>query len=359
MVIVYSFVSGLRGIAMQVDAVNIVYGASWGDEGKGKVTHWLAAQKGSYNFVCRWNGGSNAGHTIYHGGRKFATHIVPSGVFHGITSVIGPGCVVNIDSFNREVDELVSGGIDASLIKIHPLAHIVKPEHIAEDKAKLGHLGTTSQGIAPAYRDKYARVGLLAKDSDLDRKFLLTDPLSGSILCEGAQGYHLDINYGNYPYVTSSECLPYAACSLGFSPQKIDRIFACAKIYDTRSGEDPLFPSSLLEDPVLLRIADLGQEYGTTTGRRRKVNWLNMDKLLEAIVVGGATHLVINKCDILREIGIFKIYHGGELLSFESYWDMECYIRERCMRGSSILQHVLFSGDPASLDDTFFLVKCA
>ena len=138
-----------------------------------KVTHYLASTKKNdkpyYNFVARWKGGSNAGHTIYHEGRKFSTHIVPSGIFHGITSVIGPGCVVNLDSFYKEVEELKAGGFDTSLIKIHPNAHIVKQEHIEQDKEQLASkLGTTSSGIAPCYRDKYARVGLLAKDSDLD-----------------------------------------------------------------------------------------------------------------------------------------------------------------------------------------------
>ncbi len=333
----------------QVENVDIVYGASWGDEGKGKITHHLASKDGYYDFVCRWNGGSNAGHTIYHNGQKFATHIVPSGVFHGIKSVIGPGCVLNIDSFHREVEDLERGGVDTSLVKVHPLTHIVTDNHKREDVANLAaKLGTTSQGIAPAYRDKYARVGLLARDSSLDKHFLLGGSLYGNILCEGAQGYHLDINYGNYPFVTSSECLPYAACSLGFPPQKIDKIIACAKIYDTRSGEDPLFPADLLQDPTLAMIGEIGQEYGTTTGRRRKVNWLNLDKLIEAIVVGGATHLVINKCDILERVGVYQIFHNGRILKFKSITEMQSYIHNACMT-SSTLKAVHFSRSPEIL----------
>ena len=330
----------------QVDKVDIVYGASWGDEGKGKITHHLASKKGHYDFVCRWNGGSNAGHTIYHNGRRFATHIVPSGVFHGIKSLIGPGCVLNIDTFYREIEDLRSGGIDTSLVKVHPLTHIVTDAHKREDITQLATLlGTTSQGIAPAYRDKYARSGLLARDSQLDGSYLFRESLYGNILCEGAQGYHLDINYGNYPFVTSSECLPYAACSLGFPPQKIDKIIACAKIYDTRSGEDPLFPSELLTDPALSLIGDVGKEYGTTTGRRRKVNWLNLDKLIEAITVGGATHLVVNKCDILEITVHYRLFHMGDLIIFENITDMKAYIREKCM-SSSTLRSVCFSSNP-------------
>lgn len=338
-----------------VKNVDVVYGASWGDEGKGKITHVLASKKthnrkNYYNFVCRFNGGSNAGHTIYHNGRRFATHIVPSGVFYGITSVIGPNCVVNINSFYKEVEELKSGGVDTSLIKIHPLAHIVTDEHIAEDKATLGHLGTTSQGIAPAYRDKAARKGLLAKDSTIDKSYILTEKLHGNILCEGAQGYHLDINYGNYPFVTSSECLPYAACSLGFAPQKIKNIYACAKIYDTRSGEDPLFPLTLLDDPTLKFIGDLGQEYGTTTGRRRKVNWLNLDKLIEAVEVGGATDLIVNKCDILQKVGVYRLTHAGKALEFTSLDEMKEYIQVSLFKNSTTLKRVLFSSNPETIE---------
>jgi adenylosuccinate synthase len=339
-----------------INNVDIVFGASWGDEGKGKITHFLASKtdfngQPYYDFVARWNGGSNAGHTIYHKGKKFATHIVPSGVFYDITSVIGPNCVVNLDSFYKEINQLSYGGIDTSLIKIHPNAHIVTDEHIAEDKAKLaGKLGTTSQGIAPAYRDKYARTGLLAKDSTIDKSFLLREDLHGNILCEGAQGFHLDINYGNYPYVTSSECLPYAACSLGFAPQKIKNIYACSKLYDTRSGEDPLFPSSLLEDPILSEIGEIGKEYGVTTGRRRKVNWLNLDKLIEALCVSGATELVVNKCDIIKQVGVYKLFHYDEVIEFTTITEMQHYISHSCYNACDTLRKIYYSGNPETIE---------
>ncbi len=334
-----------------VNNVDIVVGACWGDEGKGKVTHHLAKSK-NYDFVARWNGGSNAGHTIYHNGKKFATHIVPSGVFHGIKSVIGPGCVVNLDAFYKEVNELEKGGVDISLIKVHPNAHIVTNEHIAEDKASFaGKLGTTSQGIAPAYRDKYARVGLLAKDSTIDNKFLLNEPLHGNILCEGAQGVWLDINWGNYPYVTSSECLPYAACSLGFSPKSIRNIYAVAKAYDTRSGTDPDFPEALLEDSELLAIADAGHEYGTTTGRRRKVNWLNLDKLIDSCNITGATHLIINKCDILEQLGTYKLTYNNRLVEFKNSFEMARFIDSATMTECENLESIMFSRSPEFVEN--------
>lgn len=326
--------------------VDIVVGAAWGDEGKGKVTSYLA-KRNQYDFVARWNGGSNAGHTIYHNGKKFATHIVPSGVFHNTTSLIGPGCVVNLKAFHKEVEELAAGGIDISLIKVHPRAHIVTDEHINEDKAKYAaNLGTTSQGIAPAYRDKYARVGLLAKDSQIDKSFLLEEDLHGDILCEGAQGVWLDINWGNYPYITSSECLPYAACSLGFGPKSVRNIYAIAKAYDTRSGEDPDFPASLLDNPDLLAIADAGHEYGTTTGRRRKVNWLNLDKLIESCNLTGATHLIINKCDILEKVSQYRLFYGGRLLEFKNSYEMNRFIDSATLTECSDLERIIFSSSP-------------
>jgi len=338
-----------------VNFADIVYGVAWGDEAKGKISHVLASRKSAdneksyYDYVCRWNGGQNAGHTVYHNGKKFATHLVPSGVFHGIPSIIGPGCVLNIELFYRELDELKSQGIDISLVKVFPNTHIVTESHIAEDKATLGHLGTTARGIAPAYRDKYARKGLLAKDSALDSDFIFDGELSGNILCEGAQGFWLDINWGNYPYVTSSECLPYAACSLGFAPQKIRNIWGAAKIYDTRSGTDPKFPESLLDNPILYSIAIAGSEFGTTTGRPRKVNWLNLDDLVRASNTSGVTHLVISKCDVLEQIGVYNLFYKNELLSIPTITEMKNVISEVIKKECLMVSEIIYSHSAESI----------
>jgi len=339
----------------QVKIVDVVTGIVYGDEAKGKISHILSSKKkvmdnsSYYDYVCRWNGGQNAGHTVYHEGKKFATHIVPSGVFHGIPSIIGPGCVINIDLFYRELDELRAGGVDTSLVKVFPNTHIVTESHIAEDRATLGHLGTTARGIAPSYRDKYARNGLLAKDSELDPDYIFDGSLSGNILCEGAQGFWLDINWGNYPYVTSSECLPYAACSLGFPPQKIRNIWGAAKIYDTRSGTDPKFPDSLLEDLLLSKIAKLGSEFGTTTGRARKVNWLNLDDLVRAINISGTTHLVISKCDVLESLGIYKLFWNSSLLSFSTISSMKGEISSVVKDNCPMVSEIFFSHSPEAI----------
>lgn len=301
----------------KIEYVDIVFGLCWGDEGKGKIVSLLCKQ---YDMVCRYNGGNNAGHTIYVNKIKYKTHLIPSGVFYGIKSIIGPNCVVNVKSFFEELKYLKDNGFDTSCIFISPNAHIITEEHVSIDKQKNSHLGTTARGIGPCYTDKVKRVGVLAKDIEELKNYLWDGKLYGKILCEGAQGFNLDIDYGNYPYVTSSSTLPYMACSLGFSPQYIRGIYGCAKIYDTRSGVDPDFPPSLHNNNELLKIAIEGNEYGVTTGRGRIVNYLNMDKLLNAINISGCTHVFISKCDILDKVNIFKLYYKNKL---QTYYDLK------------------------------------
>ena len=307
----------------------IVFGLAWGDEGKGKVVSQLASS-GQYNMVCRWAGGNNAGHTIYKNGKKYKTHLIPSGVFYDVLSVIGPGCVVHWTSFIEEIVYLKENGFDTSLVKISPKAHIVLDKHIKDDIENLSsRLGTTSKGIAPCYAAKASRSGVRAIDLKQIRAsgFLWDEKLSGNILCEGAQGFWLDMDWGNYPYVTSSTTLPYGACSLGFPPQCIEKIIGVAKMYDTRSGEDPEFPGSLLKNKELLSLAKLGKEYGVTTGRRRKTNYLNLDKLLEAVRISGCTHIIFNKADILEDANIFKFYYNNKLKSASNIMEMKKSIR--------------------------------
>ena len=328
-----------------ISAADIVCGLAWGDEAKGKITASLAATK-NYNYVCRWAGGSNAGHTIYVNNKKYKTHLIPSGVFFGIQSVIGPGCVINLNKMHEELEYLEKNNFDTSLVRVSPRAHIVTEEHIEEDKAKLAQsLGTTSSGIAPCYSAKAARKGVLAKDV-FDKKFLWDERLSGNILCEGAQGIWLDLDWGNYPYVTSSTTLPYAACSLGFPTQKIRNIFGAAKMYDTRSGVDPLFPEKLLESAALSLLGEIGQEYGVTTGRRRKVNWLDLTKLIKAVNITGTTHLIISKCDIIQEIGIYRMFTDGLLREFKSTQHMIDHIQKTIKEECPLIKEIKFSYSP-------------
>ena len=301
----------------QVEYVDVIFGASWGDEGKGKIAASLAPH---YEFVCRYNGGANAGHTFYVDGKKVVTHIVPSGVPFGVPSIVGPNCVVSVEDLFKEFSDLSHLNFNTKLVKISPKAHIVRNEHKKLDAEKYSSfIGTTSKGIGPCYADRASRTGLRA-ESVLPSGLLWDEKLEGRILCEGAQGFWLDINQGSYPFVTSSECLPYAACSLGFSPQKIRNIYAVAKMYDTRAGNDPYFD---LDNEETQLVAKLGNEFGATTGRPRKIKWLNLGKLIYALNISGATHLILNKGDILEQANIFKFYdEHNQLVECVSLKDM-------------------------------------
>lgn len=329
-----------------IKAVDIIFGLAWGDEGKGKISNAIAD---NYDIVCRWNGGPNAGHTVYINNKKYKTHIIPCGIFKNKLSIIGPNCVLNIDKFYNELDYLSSEGFDTNLIKVSPKTHIITDHHIKYDLQVLKEkLGTTGQGIAPAYADKMLRVGKLAKDY-IDPKYIWDGELYGNVLCEGAQSFWLDINYGDYPYVTSSETLPYSACSLGFSPRKIRDIIGVAKIYDTKSGVDPLFPTTLWEDPELNMIIDIGKEFGSTTGRRRIVNWLNLNKLIDSIKISGTNKVIINKCDILEKIHTYKLFQNNNLYKFNTLNAMESFIKNQL--NHILIEHVdiIFSGNQESI----------
>jgi len=332
--------------------VDVCFGCSWGDEGKGKIVAQLAKST-KYDFVCRWAGGNNAGHTVYLDDNKYKTHLIPSGVFYGVNSIIGPGCVININSFFEEIEYLKKNGFNTDLIKISPNAHVVEEYHITEDKANYGYQGTTSRGIAPCYRDKYGRIGKRVSDSYFNefRDYIWDEKLHGNILCEGAQGMWLDIDHGNYPYVTSSTTLPYGSCSLGFPPQLINKIFGACKIYDTRVGTDPDFPEYLMDDDELLNLAIKGNEYGVSTGRLRKANWLNVDKLILAINISGTTDLIISKVDVLEEYGVFKLYYKNQLQIFSNMDNMKTFIEEKIKSNCLMLNRILFSGDPEIVEN--------
>lgn len=332
-----------------IQHVDICCGLSWGDEGKGKIVSQLS-KSGEYDFVCRWSGGNNAGHTVYVDNKQYSTHLIPSGIFYGVKSIIGPGCVVYLKSFMQEVNYLQENGFDTSLVKISPRAHVVLEQHIQEDIQKyMETLGTTGNGIGPCYRDKYLRNGKRVMDFIDDFKdYIWDEHLYGKVLCEGAQGFWLDIDYGNYPYVTSSSTLPYGACSLGFSTKMIRYIYGATKIYDTRVGYDPDFPNELLDDPILTEIGEVGKEFGTTTGRRRTVNYLNLDKLIQAINISGTTHLIISKVDIVDVVGIFRYYFQNTLHNCDNLECMKsCLVK--LLRTHTCVEDIVFSSKPTEI----------
>jgi len=290
---------------------DIVIGLSYGDEGKGKVTHHLL-KAGGYSHCLRFNGGCNAGHTIYHEGKKFVTHHIPAGVFFGIRSIIGPGCVVNLQQFKEEIDHLEANGVQTSgLVFIAENTHVIMDAHLEEDGRETA-IGTTKRGNGPAYRDKYDRTGTRAQDVpelknspyliDLYAEFYngVVDPW---ILCEGAQGFGLDIDWGNYPFVTSSHCTTAGALLNCIPPQAVRRVFGVTKAYDTYVGSKKFHGQGRAFD----LLQQTGGEYGATTGRPRQCNWLDARMLRKAIIINGVTDLIINKVDVLREVGKWNL----------------------------------------------------
>jgi adenylosuccinate synthase len=298
---------------------DIVIGLQHGDEGKGKVTHHLL-KSGEYTHCIRFNGGCNAGHTIYHEGEKFVTHHIPAGVFFGIPSIIGPGCVLNVNKLFNEIVKLSERGVSlAHTLKIASNVHIITEEHVNED-SKDERIGTTKSGNGPAYRDKYARRGVRATDIDFLKPFLIdvyeelhnqeTPPV---ILMEGAQGFWLDPDWGDYPYVTSSHCGVAAALLNGVNPRSLRNVYGVAKIYETYVGKKQFQPTGKVFDEI--QVA--GEEFGATTGRVRQCNWLNFKQLEQAIRMNGVNKLVFNKLDVLRQVGQWGInnptlYFAGE-----------------------------------------------
>ena len=326
---------------------DIVVDLQYGDCGKGKVTHHLC-RTGEYTHVIRYNGGCNAGHTIFHRGKKFITHHIPAGVFFGIRSIIGPGCVVNVEQFFKEIEELKAGGIDTDgLVFIAKNAHIITQNHI-EEETKETKIGTTKRGNGPAYRDKFARTGVRAEEVAELRPYLLdlyeelheryTNPI---ILFEGAQGFGLDIDWGSYPYVTSSNCISAAALMNGVPPQAVRNIYGVAKSYETYVGSKKFQPVG----EIFNKIQKEGQEYGATTGRVRQVNWMNLNFLEKAININGATHVVFNKMDVLENVGQFAVNENGTLKRFIDSNHMEEHIKQR-LDNVPFVKSIVFSRSP-------------
>lgn len=331
---------------------NIVLGAQWGDEGKGRVTDFFAEHA---DYVVRYQGGNNAGHTIIVGDQRFALSMIPSGVMYPTcVPVIASGCVIDPHVLLGEVDMLTASGIDPAELRISSNAHLIMPYHrkldaVMERFLGRNQIGTTKKGIGPAYTDKYARRGIRVQDlfdhkifqdkvevvledtnriltrvynqlpmdssqvadeyleiSDRllpyveDTSLLLWRALGdgATVLFEGAQGTLLDIDHGTYPFVTSSNpTAGGAVIGTGIGPTAIDRVTGVAKAYISRVGTGP-FPTEL-SDETGDRLTELGGEYGTVTGRRRRCGWLDLVALRYAVRINSLTDLFLTKLDIL------------------------------------------------------------
>lgn len=342
-------------------ATVVIIGAQWGDEGKGKIVDFLTEK---CDYVVRFQGGCNAGHTVVVGDEKYILHLIPSGILHkGKKCIIGNGVVLDPLGLLKEIETLMSKGIDIDEnLYIAKHCHLIMPYHIAieEQAEKKKKIGTTKKGIGPCYTDKIARNGIRMVDllypevlrskitanleiinfllknlygaNPLDeqqifiqyidyaeklKKYIIdADVLinkaidSGkNILFEGAQGTLLDIDHGTYPYVTSSNTIAGGVCTgTGVSPKKIDKIIGIVKAYTTRVGEGP-FPTEI-KDSLGEAIRKKGGEYGATTGRPRRCGWLDLVGLKHAVRVNGFTGIAITKLDILDGIEKIKVCVG-------------------------------------------------
>ena len=325
-----------------MNKLDIIVDLQYGDSGKGKVAHFLC-KSGKYSHVLRYNGGSNAGHTIFHKGKKFVTHQVPVGVFYGIKSIIGSGCVVDPEAFIKEVHELESAEIKIKgILFVARNAQVVTKAHKTED-GEDKKIGTTKRGIGPAYRDKYARTGIRAEQVKSLRPYLIdlyseihNSKRNLTVLGEGAQGFGLDIDWGDYPFVTSSHCTTAGALLNGFAPQSVRNVWGVAKAYETYVGNKRFEPS----DKIFEKIREIGEEYGATTGRPRQCNWMDADLIEKAVKINGVTHLVFNKIDVLNKLGVWKIKFHNKPLPFKN---------EKAMRGFVIKHFSRFDIPPKNI----------
>jgi len=345
----------------------VIVGAQWGDEGKGKVVDLLTEKVGA---VVRFQGGHNAGHTLIVDGKKTVLHLVPSGILRkGVDCVIGNGVVVHLPSLLKEIDGLEANGVDVTdRLRLSGACPLILPTHIALDQAReiargKDPIGTTGRGIGPAYEDKVARRALRVSDLLDAQRFaeqlkttmtlhnfmlkefykqpvvdydevlnewmgmveriaplisdtagLLDDLMNQgkSLLFEGAQGTLLDIDHGTYPFVTSSNTTAgYAATGSGLGPNRFDGVIGIVKAYATRVGSGP-FPTELFDD-VGARLADVGKEFGSTTGRPRRCGWFDAVSARRTMINNGITSLCITKLDVLDGLDEVKICVGYKL----------------------------------------------
>ncbi len=354
---------------------DVLLGLQWGDEGKGKIVDVLTPQ---YDIIARFQGGPNAGHTLEFNGIKHVLHTIPSGIFHPTAlNVVGNGVVIDPVIFKKEIDALVKMGVDVKAkLLISKRAHLILPTHRLLDAASeaskgKNKIGSTLKGIGPTYMDKTGRNGLRIGDIErhdfkekydtlvekhkqllsfhnydynlselepawfesietlkelqfVESEHYLNSALAAGkkVLAEGAQGSLLDIDFGSYPFVTSSSTICSGACSgLGIAPNRIGNVIGIFKAYCTRVGSGP-FPTEL-EDEVGEKIRQIGREFGSTTGRPRRTGWLDIPALKYAIMINGVTELIMMKADVLSDFDTLKICthynYNGKVIDYLPY----------------------------------------
>ena len=328
-----------------IEYADVIVDLQAGDTGKGKVCNTLSEKHNEYTHVIRYNGGGNAGHTIYKNGKKIVTHFIPSGIVNGVKSIIGPGCVVNPIKLLQEIKQLEHSGIEVvGNLFIDKRVHIITAEHIDRDSTDT-KIGTTKTGNGPCYSDKYTRSGNRAENAEILESFVIDiyDELHNGkdtkILFEGAQGFELDVDWGDYPYVTSSHCTVGSAVLNGVPPQKIRKVYGVCKAYNTYVGAKEFEVPSKIFD----KIREVGNEYGSTTGRPRQIGWTNLDDVIKAANINGVTHMVVNKVDVLEKVGAFKVIHKGKEVNFVDKDFFKVFFDSAIKRYCPLIREVIFS----------------
>ena len=389
--------------------LDVLLGLQWGDEGKGKVVDFLTPH---YDVIARFQGGPNAGHSLEFDGTKHVLHTIPSGIFHPEKiNIIGNGVVIDPIVFRKEIEALRAQGVDLKNLYISRKAHLILPTHrlldAASESAKgLSKIGSTLKGIGPTYMDKTGRNGLRVGDiftpdfdaryqqlrdkhlnmlkqydfqieyeqdekmwfeavdvlktfTAIDSEYAINRYLSenNSILAEGAQGTMLDIDFGSYPFVTSSNTVCAGACTgLGVAPSHIGKVYGIVKAYCTRVGSGP-FPTELI-DATGEELRRKGNEYGSTTGRPRRCGWLDLPALKYSIMINGVTSLIMTKADVLSGFDTVKIctryqIDGKETdhIPFDIHSKIEPIYREMKGWANDITQVSSFNSLPVELKD--------
>lgn len=324
--------------------IDVVVDLAFGDCGKGKIVDLFAKD---YDVIARFNGGDNCGHVVYVNGKKYTLHLIPSGILYNHTiNILGNGVVINPISLKNEIEELEKQGIEVkSKLFISKKSHIITPIHILLDDP-LNKIGSTKKGIGPTYTDKIARTGIRVEDilnntwhekyrelynyhkldisvssyefdqaiefmkelQFIDCEYFINDLLKNNktILAEGGQGALLDIDHGTFPHVTSSNTISAGVCTgLGVAPNKIGKVYGITKAYMTRVGNG--FFTTELKDEIGDKMCEIGKEYGSTTGRKRRCGWLDLVSLDYACMINGVDFLIITKVDVLDGFDEIKI----------------------------------------------------
>ena len=377
---------------MNNSKIDVVIGNSFGDEGKGKIVDYLSK---NYEVIARFGGGDNCGHTVYKDDQKIVLHLIPSGILNNCTNIIGNGVVVNPISLKKEIEMLEELGVDVkSKLIISDKANIITPYHIIKDRINeelRGNekIGSTLKGIGPCYTDKVARVGwrigdilkenfkkLFQEDfilkcesakttfiyngdaPDITEFFEACDYIKQfkiesteilinqlldqgfKILAEGAQATGLDIEFGTYPYVTSSVTSTAGVCIvLGVSPKRIGKVYGIIKAYTTRVGNGP-FKTELF-DEIGDEICKKGNEFGSTTGRKRRCGWLDLDQVKYYSMICGVDELVITKGDVLSGFETVKYYYDNQYHSVDGWSELSESLDENFLNYIDKIQNIL------------------